>query len=373
MSHAYTPGLKVSKNALLLKERTLPVKGEVLATLGQVVSPDDVVARTYLPGKVQIVNVANSLGVDQSDVPDAMTLKEGDSVDAGGVVARSQSFFGLFKSEARSPMEGTVESVSGVTGQVIIRGNPQPVEVRAFVKGKVVEVVPEEGVHVETCGTFIQGIFGIGGETSGEIVMGCNSPKWVLDKKDIKPEFKDKIIVGGSLVTAEALKEAIKIGAKGVVVGGFDDKDLRGFLGYDLGVAITGHEKIGITLIVTEGFGQIDMAPRTYELLKSHEGHLASINGATQIRAGVIRPEVIIPMDEARVGETSDSEIGGLHMGTPVRIIRAPHFGALGTVSGLPTEPAVLESGSKARVAQIKLVSGEEVIIPRANLELIEE
>ncbi len=38
----------------------------------------------------------------------------------------------------------------------------------------------------------------------------------------------------------------------------------------------------------------------------------------------------------------------------------------------LPPEPQVLASGSKARVLEVKLNSGESVMIPRANVELIE-
>ncbi len=55
-----------------------------------------------------------------------------------------------------------------------------------------------------------------------------------------------------------------------------------------------------------------------------------------------------------------------------MRIIRDPHFGVLGTVGALPSEPQVLDSGSKARVLEVKLDSGDSVIIPRANVELIE-
>jgi hypothetical protein len=40
------------------------------------------------------------------------------------------------------------------------------------------------------------------------------------------------------------------------------------------------------------------MAQRTFELLKSLTGKKTSINGATQIRAGVMRPELIVPVDK---------------------------------------------------------------------------
>jgi hypothetical protein len=63
---------------------------------------------------------------------------------------------------------------------------------------------------------------------------------------------------------------------------------------------------------------------------------------------------------------------GELSPGTPVRIIRDPWFGRLGTVAALPHEPRVLESGSKARVLEVRLDSGDSVTVPRANVELIE-
>jgi len=165
----------------------------------------------------------------------------------------------------------------------------------------------------------------------------------------------------------------LAVGAAAVVVGGFDDKDLRDFLGYDLGVAITGSEEVGITLVVTEGFGQIDMAEKTFDLLKRFEGKLALANGATQIRAGVIRPEVIIPIEQ-KVEKIKDAQFEqeGLLVGSPVRVIRSPYFGRLGKVSGLPVQLQKLESESHARVLEVEFEDGHRAIVPRANVEMIE-
>ena len=57
--------------------------------------------------------------------------------------------------------------------------------------------------------------------------------------------------------------------------------------------------------------------------------------------------------------------------GTPVRIIRDPNFGVIGTVAALPSEPQVLGSGSKARVLEVRCESGETLTVPRANVEII--
>jgi hypothetical protein len=158
-----------------------------------------------------------------------------------------------------------------------------------------------------------------------------------------------------------------------VVTGGFDYDDIKALLGYEVGVAITGGEDLGLTLVVTEGFGEIQMAPGTFALLQKKAGQMASINGATQIRAGVIRPEVVITYGEdVPEGRYTPPEPTGISMGDPVRGIRAPYFGQLGTVVELPVEPEALESESRARVMVIEFEDGTRARLPRANVEVIE-
>lgn len=375
MAHAYTPGLKVTDRMTVSKRRILPLKGEVVVEVGDMVTPDTVVARTDLPGNVEPMNIANVLGVPPEDVPECMLKKEGEPVQRGETIGLTKSFFGLFKSEAKSKIDGTVESISSITGQVLLRGHAIPVEVTAYLEGKVMEVFPKEGVLVETVASFVQGIFGIGGETHGEIKIVVEDNSAVLTDSLIDSSCEGKIVVGGSLVTASAITKAIEVKAKGIVVGGLDDKDLREFLGFDIGVAITGSEGKGITLVVTEGFGQISMAGRTFELLKSREGEMACMNGATQIRAGVIRPELVIPLrgDSDAAGSTDESSSMGLTIGSSIRVIRQPYFGTLGKVCELQPELQELESESKARILTVEFDDGKKAIIPRANVELIEQ
>ena len=289
---------------------------------------------------------------------------------------RRKDLFGLFKSQALSPIDGTIESVSDVTGQVILREPPIPVEVKAYTDGTVTEVLPNEGVTVETYGTYIQGIFGIGGETIGNLTVVAASSSDALTAEQVQSEHRDNILVGGSLVTTDAIQKAIQNGVKGIIAGGIDDADLRELLGYELGVAITGSEEIGITLVITEGFGSIAMAEQTFRLLKAREGMQTSINGATQIRAGVVRPEILIPFvpdAEGTTSDTVDSEKEGiLEVGSSVRIIREPYFGRLGRVTELPVELQNLETEAQVRVLRVELESGEQTTLPRANVETIE-
>jgi hypothetical protein len=365
----------VSPLAALRKERILPLKGEVVVKKGDRVAAETVVARTELPGNVHSVNVANILSVLPEEVPSKMLKKEGEPVARDEVLAKNATLFGLFKSFVKSPVAGFIESISGVTGQVLLREPPIPVEVHAYVDGEIVEVREGEGVVVETHGSLVQGIFGIGGETFGVIQVVARTPEDVLDAGAITPEMKEKIVVGGSLVTSAALEKSVSCGVRGIVAGGIDDSTIREFLGYDIGVAITGTEEKGVTVVITEGFGPIPMAEATFELLRSREGLKASINGATQIRAGVIRPEVVVPLAGTRAqGGPVDAVVaGGLAPGTRVRIIREPHFGKLGNVTELPSPLAKLPTEALVRVLTVELEeTHEKHTLPRANVEIIE-
>ena len=116
------------------------------------------------------------------------------------------------------------------------------------------------------------------------------------------------------------------------------------------------------------------MAHGTFDLLKARKGMLASVNGATQIRAGVMRPEVVIPVGEDIVSSsTEDKQAGAMDIGSPIRCIRAPYFGRLGKVLALPAELQVLDSEAKVRVLDVEFEDGEKATVPRANVELIEE
>ncbi|MBM4035164.1 MAG: hypothetical protein FJ291_25765 [Planctomycetes bacterium] len=373
MAHAYTPGLRVTGRATVRKERRLPIAGQVLAEKGARVRAEDIVARAELPGDVATVNVVNILGIAPAEIEQYMLKRQGDRVERDEVIAETRPWLKWLKTVARSPVAGTIETVSSITGQVLVRTAPRPVELTAYVDGVVAEVIEREGVAVETHGAFVQGIFGVGGEVYGEIALAVDRPDAAIGPGDLGAELKGKVAVAGQLVTSEVYERASALGIKALVCGGFHDRDLRRLLGYDLGVAITGHEEIQPILIITEGFGPMAMAEATFELLKAHAGQRASANGATQIRAGVLRPEIIIPTQAAASAPAvAGIAMVGLTQGSRVRIIREPGFGRIGLVRSLPPGAVQIESESRVRVAEIEFPDGTALTVPRANLEAIE-
>jgi len=372
MAHSYTPGLKVLHSTVVEKVRRLPIKGKVIKSIGDKLLPDEVVATTDLPGNVRIIKVASILSIGPSDIFDSLKVKIGEKVKKGDLIAQTEGIFGFFKSEVFSPIDGSIESISDVTGQLILREKPIPVEVDAYMSGIVKNIIPDEGVTIQTNAAFIQGIFGIGGEARGDIKVLVKNREEELSSELINETHQGKIIVGGSFISLNTFKKAMSLKVAGVVVGGFNYYDLEEILGYTLGVAITGSEEIETSLIVTEGYGNIKMSKRTFDLLSDYNKKFASINGATQIRAGVIRPEIVIPLKEKNLKKDPLSSTSqGIQKGSLVRVIRAPHFGSMGKVVELPPELQKMESETMVRVAIIK-IDNEKLIIPRSNLEMVE-
>ena len=320
-----------------------------------------------------MVNVANQLNVDASDVKEVMVSRIGSKVSKDELIAETKGLFGFFKSSVNSPVSGTIESISDLTGQVVIREAPLPVDVDAYIEGVIDDVIEKEGVVIRSQGAFIQGIFGIGGESRGEIKVLTQDRGSEISVEMISAEHKGLILVGGNFISLEAYKKALDCKVAGIVVGGFNYFDLDEILGYTLGVAITGSEDLITSLIVTEGYGKIQMGQQTFDLLKNNVGKLASINGATQIRAGVIRPEIIIPINTSNDDESTidSNKTGGMTEGSTVRVIRSPNFGRIGMVKELPAELRQMESETMVRIAIVD-IDGKNFEIPRSNLEVVE-
>ncbi len=160
MGQAYSAGLTVTDSIILRKERILPLKGQVLVKKGDKVKAENVVAETLLPGKVIPFNLANKLGVTPQQLVNFIKIKPGDKITKNTVLAETKGLFGLgiMKTEVLSPIEGEVENISSVTGQQILL-------TQASIDGLVTDIIEDEGVIIENKSAYIQGIFGLGGET----------------------------------------------------------------------------------------------------------------------------------------------------------------------------------------------------------------
>lgn len=295
-------------------------------------------------------------------------VRVGDETRLGHILARVEG-----AGFVTSPATGTVTAIDQAHATIMIKRAYQPAIVRAYIPGKVVDVHLAESVTIETPAAFIQGIFGIGGEKHGELLLVTDDPAHQLRADELTPAVDGKVIIGGAFASYEVLARAAELGAAGVIVGGARASDLSRLAGRNIGIGVTGNEEIHLSVILTEGFGPLRMSDRTFDLLQAHAGRKCSLSGASQIRAGVIRPEVIIPLAAVTPVEPGNGHSGipSLAVGTVVRVIRAPYFGIWGRITRLAGESVARPTGSHLPVLEIELEDGRTVEVLENNVELI--
>ncbi|MDQ7793765.1 MAG: hypothetical protein RDU89_05010 [bacterium] len=319
-----------------------------------------------------VVNVARQLDVWPRTIGMYLRYREGDEVRQGAALACAPGGVGLLYSY--TPVAGVVEHVDRRTGTVVISRPTLPAEVDAYFPGRVHELVPSLGAVVGTRGDHVLGIFGLGFENHGTLRVLVDSPRAELPAEAVTPDCGGKVLVGGAYIGFEALRLALDRGVHGVIVGGADHTDLERLAGKVIGVGMTGQEELSLTVILTEGFGFMPMNRDLFDLLAGAEGSVVSINGTTQVRAGVVRPEIIVHrgLPDRGGGDLPDRVIppaADLVPGTRVRLLRKPHLGQWGIVVRAG-DLAALETEARVTVAEVELENGRRVAVPEANLEV---
>lgn len=324
---------------------------------------------------VVILNVARKLDVSPALIRAYMRYREGDEVRQGTILADIPS--GLGVDYCYAPATGVIEKICTRTGTVTIVRPSKSAQVDAYIEGTVKEVYPERGALVETTAAYVQGVFGLGFENHGPLRVIARDPSETLEAGDITPDLAGAVVVGGARVTLEAMRKALHEGVAGIVSGGADMDDLVRLLDREIAVGITGQEDLDLTIVLTEGFGSMPMAEDVFEFLRAAEGRTVSMNGSTQVRAGVVRPEIVLPLEDDEPADPleellahREAEKGEPTVGAKVRIVRNPKFGRWGTVVSVPSEPVRFETEALLPAAEVELDDGSRVFVPLANLEV---
>jgi hypothetical protein len=375
---AGTPPLINSAMARI--ERRLQNAGEVLVRMGQRVEPEEIVARAFLPGTPQIVNLARTLTIAPSMVERAMIREVGNKVAQGEVLARSSAIGGR---TCLAPVSGVIAAVDNQTGYVTISPDPVAYELQATVRGLVMEVIPNQGVRIETPAAQVYGVFGFGQERSGVLRLLVTDPS-----EPIRPEMVDArsayaIIIGGSGITAAALRRAVQEQVRGVIVGAVDEAELRAFLGWaSIESWRTGNgawqlpaaapeQSFDLTLVVTEGFGTQPMSLPLFELLAQHDRQEALVEGVTRLRAPMRRPRVVIPLSSRTAGIQLEPPRPALRPGASVRLLDSAHLGQIGQVRTVSSAPRRLPSRVRAAAVEMLLEDGTLLLLPRTDVEVL--
>lgn len=342
------PYTRISPMTRIRIERTLPAPGEILVKTGERVEARQKIARVPARGKIQVVNVARMLGLDNHDLSRVMVKKQGDRVQAGEILATRQRVLPFLHKPCRSPNAGrlaaigygwvVIELEGDIGGEPAAGSESQAIDLLALVTGQVTAIRDRRSVTIETIGAYIAGACSLGGEGLGVLQVSAEDRSAMLTADDIGMGSNNAILVAGAGVSPEALDRADEMKVKGIVVGG---------------ISSSLQDRVpapSFPIVATEGYGKLPMSAMMFDILKQLEGRDAYISGQMGQTWDDTRPAIIVPLPER--GGQEDSELssgdvpqGPAQIGHQVRAVRHPHLSRVGKIVSIPAASQQLPSG----------------------------
>jgi len=220
-----------------------------------------------------------------------LEVREGEAVKENQVIGMK---IGRYPKILKSPIKGIVKKIDKTNGTVVIENIVTPYLLKAFVSGEVIAVEEGKSVTISVKCTVLNGATGLGGETYGKVYFVDNIESFIKNKN--QPALEGKILVFHEKINLDILQSAISLKVNGIIAPSINNKDWVLFCKNELNVAFTGDEQFGFSLVLIKGFGDHKLEDDTAMLLKSYQDKEISITGRTQIRAGIIRPQIILPV-----------------------------------------------------------------------------
>ena len=337
---------------VIRRERLLPAPGKVLVRAQQKVAATDTVAEANLQPEYLLLDVARGLGMPSEKADQFVKCHSGDRLAVGDVIAGP---VGLTRRLIRSPRDGKV--VLTGSGQVLIELTGTLFQVKATIPGVVTELIADRGAIIETTGALIQGVWGNGGVDFGVMTVLAKAPDQELISSEMDVSLRGSIVLGAHCADPEVLKSAEGMPLRGLI--------LASMIPELMPIA----SKLGVPVIVIEGFGHRRMNSVAYKLLSTSDRREVAINAESWNRYAGTRPEVIIPLQTPSNIVTSQ-EVGTFAPDRRVRILRPPHAGEIGSITDLKGK-VFFPGGLRAISAEVHLESGEYAVFPLENIELI--
>jgi hypothetical protein len=316
------------------------------------VSAADVIADASVPSRHVLLDIRRGLGgIAGKDAEKAIVRQEGEKLTKGDIIAESG---GMFSRIVRAPADGEVVSISG--GQVLLRVQSTLIELKAGVSGTVVEIIPERGAVIEAHGGLVQGVWGNGRIDSGLLLVLAKSPDEEFTRAKLDVSMRGAVVLAGSCSSVDALKAGAELPLRGLILSSLAS------------AAVMAAGKLEYPIIVLDGFGQVPMNPAAYKLLSTSEKRDVSINASLNPVTGD-RPEVVIPLPAS--GQ-STPETDYFAANQTVRIQGAPYQGKIGKIIQVRQGLVTLPNGIRTNAAEVQIDSETRVLVPLANLDVLE-
>ena len=347
------PFVHILPLATVIRKRMLPVDGRIRVKVGQRVSAADVVAETIVDRKYLIMDIAQGLRVSPRRAAAYIQVKKGQKVNQDFVLAETT---GLLSREVRAPVEGRVVAAGG--GKLVLETAGTPFSLLAGIPGMVTEILGERGVVIRSAGSIVQGLWGNGKVEVGVLMTVMDRPEDVFDPSRMDVSIRSSIILGGHVDNPAVFKSAIDLPARGLIIASLAPALLP--------LAM----QAPFPVMIIDGFGRKPMNSSAYRLLSTNLRREITINAIPYDRFKGERPDVFISLPVSQP-PPEPRDLDTFLPKQMVRVISLTGPARIGVLVKLSLNPTNLPNGLRVRTAEVQFESGEQVLVPLTNLEVL--
>lgn len=335
------------------RARLLPTLGKVTVKADQKVNSTDQVALGSHSSRHVLLDVRKVLGVARSEkLEQFVERKAGDRLQRGDIIAQTG---GMFSRILRAPEDGVIIQITN--GQVLFEVESIPLVLRAGISGTITQIFADRGVVIESTGALIQGAWGNGLIDQGVLTVISKTPDAELGHGSVDVSQRGGVVVFGTCQSEESLKSIGEINLHGLILGSMSSH------------LIPLARKLSFPVLLLDGFGNHAMNAVAFKLLSSNEKRDICLNANEWNTFTGERPEIFIPLP---AGEEQSQDSVEFQVGQKVRVLLPPYAGQTGIITKIRPGMTSFITRMKAAAADVRLDNQEEILMPLANMDVLE-
>lgn len=376
MTHLVPKRIRIEKDIVVRTYRNLQGKGKISVSIGQEVTPEEIIGSSEFSSGFRTLNLSTLLGVSPNEAGKYLKKKLGSRIYKGELLAYKSAWLFKKPSVITCPTDGILDFINEKSGEVRIMIMPQKLDLPAGVYGIVEACNNTLGqVVIRTQVSKVYGVCGSGRMRDG-ILQILTKRDDFIGKTMIVQKLDGHILVNGSLISKESIIAAISNDVSGIITGGINASDYKSFAGGRMVFPKKLENDIGISILICEGFGSQPLGEDIYEILSKYEGRFVTIDGnhsclnlpSYQSSCMIKLRKTQLPnLEPPSLGETQFVE---LSLGQRVRVVGPTFSAEQGKIIAIDKSLTLLPSGTYAYLTTIE-TRRRKIKVPTNNIEVI--